>query len=271
MENNISQVLTSLGMNEKESALYLALLQLGTAPASVLGNRTGITRSTTQYACNQLVKKGLFRTIQRQNTFLYTAEPPEKLLILLEQQREDLERKEQRLQNVMGDLKSLRNPDSVLPKVQFYEGLSGVYSMIDDIVNSTPKETKIFSFIKALQKTNIPSEFKENYTPQLQKIIEYFQEKRLEKKITNYVLATDSPEAKELKKTDKKYLRETKIIPHFDLKFIGGELFLCPEKMYSIIVEENNLMGYSVRNKALIQMHKALFQIAWKNTPQPKK
>ena len=94
MENSIiSQTLLNLGLNKNEIKIYLNLLQIGTASASVLGQRTSITRSTAQYACQRLTTRGLFHKIEKNGTFLYTAESPEKLLILLQNEHDQLKKK----------------------------------------------------------------------------------------------------------------------------------------------------------------------------------
>ena len=67
----IEETLKKLGLNEKEITIYLMLLKIGSVPASVLGQRTNITRSTAQYTCQQLAKKGLIHSIQKNNTFKY--------------------------------------------------------------------------------------------------------------------------------------------------------------------------------------------------------
>ena len=54
----IRSTLASLDLSDKEISLYLLLLQSGTAPASSLGDRAGLVRSTAQYTCQQLEKKG---------------------------------------------------------------------------------------------------------------------------------------------------------------------------------------------------------------------
>src|SRR3989344_9271625 len=101
----VDETLAELGLSKKEIAIYLALLSTGTAPASTLGKRTSITRSTAQYTCQQLHKQGLVQKVQKGNTYLFTPEPPEKLQLLLQKQKEALEQKEDRVNRIIGELK----------------------------------------------------------------------------------------------------------------------------------------------------------------------
>lgn len=136
-------ILGKLGMNEKEIVIYKALLQIGTAPASMIARRTKMNRSTAQYTCQQLAEKGLLHMVQKNNTFIYTAEPPETLLSILERQRRKLDRQEHDLQQVVGSLKSLMQTKGTMPRVQFYEGVHELEKLVDRL----PEERQeIFTF-----------------------------------------------------------------------------------------------------------------------------
>lgn len=135
----LQQELHNLGLSEKEAAVYLALLNVGSAPASVLGSRTGINRSTAQYTCQQLVKRGLVKSIPHNNTFIYSLESPRKLLLPLAQQKKELTDREDRANRLIGELEGLINPQARLPKVRFFEGLDGVIEMFNDVLKDGAK------------------------------------------------------------------------------------------------------------------------------------
>lgn len=131
----INEVLQKLGLNETEIKVYLAMLSSGTTPASVLARRTGLPRSTARYNCQQLVQAGLVITGTKNNATLYTAKNPDSLFALLEKDREALKKKSAQVSNIIGALKNMYNPKTSLPKVTFYEGVDGVISMLDDVIN----------------------------------------------------------------------------------------------------------------------------------------
>lgn len=130
----IEETLKSIGLNDKEIAIYLAIIKVGSAPASVLGKRTGITRSTAQYVCQQLAHKGLLSVIQKNNTFIYSPEPPEKLLYLIDQQKQELDTKHDQVNRIIGDLRGMINPHATMPKVKFFEGVDGLIEMFEDVL-----------------------------------------------------------------------------------------------------------------------------------------
>src|SRR5665213_747293 len=109
MDDAIPATLGELGLGETEIAIYLTLLKVGPSPASSLARRTHITRSTAQYACQQLTKKGVASMTLRNNVYLFTADPPERLLHFLEKQRDALREKEKRVRQIIGPLQQMMN------------------------------------------------------------------------------------------------------------------------------------------------------------------
>ena len=95
--------------------MYLSLLPIGSAPASILGKRTKLPRSTARYICQQLVKKNLFFETQKGNTFIYTIESPEKLLFLIKKEEEELQRKKEKVAKTVEELKLMVNPNTIKP------------------------------------------------------------------------------------------------------------------------------------------------------------
>jgi sugar-specific transcriptional regulator TrmB len=139
----VEDTLRELGLNDKEIKIYLSLLPLGSAPASILGKRTKITRSTAQYSCQQLVKKGLISVIEKNNSFIYTPESPDKIIYLLEQQKKEIENKEAQVNRIIGNLKNMMSTSAVLPKVQFFEGKQGIIDAFGKLKKDISENHKV--------------------------------------------------------------------------------------------------------------------------------
>lgn len=89
----MKDTLKKLDLNDTEINVYLTLLPLGKAQASVIGYRTNQKRRTVRHACQCLVEKGLIRMKKQGNTFVFIAESPEKIIYLLEQEEKNIEKK----------------------------------------------------------------------------------------------------------------------------------------------------------------------------------
>ena len=88
------QILKHLNFSEKEIDVYLTSLKLGSAPISELAKKAGIKRPTTYVILEKLEEKGLVSMSNRKNRLIFVAQIPDKLLKLVEQQKEELIEKE---------------------------------------------------------------------------------------------------------------------------------------------------------------------------------
>src|SRR3989338_9052790 len=191
-KDTIRSTLEGLGLTDKEAAIYLLLLQLGTAPASTLADRAEVPRSTAQFTCQQLVKRGLLRMVQKANTYLFTPEPPEKLELLLRKQHDELAEKEDQLHRIIGELKEMQNPYSVLPRVQFYEGSEGIARAYDAVLEDLTEGDEVVTYVKVLE----PSES----TPEITDVLDSFIQKRIAKKVRSRLITPALPASIALQK-----------------------------------------------------------------------
>src|SRR5437588_340971 len=87
MEKEIIAYLEQLGLYENEAKLYLALLEIGSAPVSVLAKAAGINRATAYLHINRLIEKGLVMEMVKGSRSLIAANQPEESLKHLVEQR----------------------------------------------------------------------------------------------------------------------------------------------------------------------------------------
>lgn len=248
---DIEEILKSLGLNDKEVKVYLALLSLGSVPASLLGKRTGITRSTAQYTCQQLEKKGLISSIQKNNSFIYSPEPPEKLIFLLDSQKKQIEQKEDNVKRIIGDLKGMINPLAVLPKVKFFEGLKGVKDVLLDTL-TTKTELLTYSdvagYMRHLYEFN-----KKEYAP-----------KRKELGIFEKVIIPDE-------KSGIEYMLDYVANEFTQIAFIDHKLFpfaseinIYDDKIsYVTFSDSGNHVGLIIENMEIVKTQRSIFDMTW--------
>lgn len=124
--------LIKLGFSEKEAQVYLALLEFGMQPASVLAKKTFFPKATIHFLCDNLVKKGYVRRAQKGRTQYFYADPND----LEKAQNEELKRKKEALSNVLPLLKEFKNPFTSMPKVTFFEGMDGCKKAYSTVLDS---------------------------------------------------------------------------------------------------------------------------------------
>lgn len=135
----ISEVLRSIGLTDKETNVYLALLELGTASVQPIASKAGIKRPTTYLILDDLVKKGLVSIVPRSQKALYTAESPEKII-------SDLSKKQELVKRFLPNMLALYNAKKNKPQVLLFEGKEGVGQVYNKIFNSP--EILFFSTIR---------------------------------------------------------------------------------------------------------------------------
>ena len=135
----IVDILKQIGLNSKESEVYLALLELGTATVHPIANKAGIKRPTTYLILEDLQRKGLVTLVPREKKAMYTAESPEKLLV-------DLSKKQELVKRFMPNMLALYNAKKDKPQVLLFEGKEGIRQVYDKIFTSP--DVQFFSTIR---------------------------------------------------------------------------------------------------------------------------
>ncbi len=115
------EYLCKLGLTEKEAKVYLALLEFGMQPASVLAKKTDFPKATIHFLCDNLVVRGYVRRSQKGRTRYFYAEPED----LSKAKTKEISEQKEALSRAIPLLKEYKNPFTSQPKVTFYEGLAG--------------------------------------------------------------------------------------------------------------------------------------------------
>jgi sugar-specific transcriptional regulator TrmB len=254
MDPLVTSTLESLGLNPKEITAYLTLLSVGTAPASAIAHRAGITRSTAQYTCQQLTKKGIVQMIPRGNTYLFTPEQPEKLLLLLQRQKQELERKEMRVHEIVGRLAMLINPQAVAPKVKFYDNLDGAINLYDELLDDLDDDTEILSIYKPFE-----GEMPE---PAVRKLSE-FDAACVRKRIRSRIIAPREQDTLERQKTQASRLEEIRLVEPTMLAATSTEMMIYKNKLYNMTTENGMMFGTVLENPSIIELQRGMFEMAW--------
>ncbi len=246
LSQDIESALSAMGLVDKEIALYVLLLQTGTSPASSLSKRARLPRSTAQYICQQLARKGFASMTQKNNVYLFTAEPPEKILRLLEREHAQITQKEKQMQRVMGDLQQMMSGQAVLPKVQFYEGSDGMIELYDKILDL---HSPIDSFEdKGEMVAFLPDYVKEHIA------------RRVDRKIWNRVIC---PSNTTVNISTPKEHRETRTMTPEDFPFTC-DIKISKDLVSIFSFQHSTAVGIAIRHPEIADNFRILFNSFWK-------
>ena len=119
--NNIQQALIDSGLNELETNVYLAVLELEESTVLPIAKKAAIKRTYCYDILSSLANKGLVSYVQKNNRRRYQALDPKKMQQLLKDRFDNF-------QEVLPELTSLYKT-SGKPKVSFYDGKDGIISI----------------------------------------------------------------------------------------------------------------------------------------------
>ena len=137
----LKEYLEKLGFSDKEQALTLVLARLGVQPASSVARFAGLDRVTAYKHLKRLADRGLVKIYVRDSFQCFGIESFDALETMLKEKIAEDEKLLHRFPTVENILKSLRESDAnVLPRLQIFEGESGVKAFFRDMLSEVKRE-----------------------------------------------------------------------------------------------------------------------------------
>lgn len=242
----INQLIT-LGLSEKEARVYVALLELGPSTMLEIAARAGVNRPTAYFQIESLKKRGLVSTLKKGKKVLFSAESPEQLQNLLDQEKRSFEEKKGVFLSVLPDLQTLFNLIGEKPEVRFFEGKEGLLRMQKEFLSSKTKE--ILSISSVDDVFSIFPEHSDTYAPA-----------RVKRGIRAKLIYT-SKRGSFLKESDGRLLRESKFIPKEKLPY-SVDLTIYNHKI-AVAALKGKLSGTIIEDKEIADSFRALFNFIW--------
>lgn len=112
--------LSQLGLTEKETDLYLVLLEHGKMSPTELSKITRISRPTVYSVAKELVKKGLLIEDLGSPALLLCAKKPEDLMVVINREQKKLDEKKRVVEQTIAELQKIaRHAKYAVPKIVF--------------------------------------------------------------------------------------------------------------------------------------------------------
>ena len=247
----IIDTLQSLWLNEKEVKIYLTSLSLWQTTASILWKKAGIVRSTSQYTCNALVDKRLMNVTPQWNSFLYSPEPPEKVISFVNKEYNTIEKKMQNVQSIMWYLNSIANPNAKLPKVRYYTWVEWIIDILEDIFTEEKEFYGVFNYIEDIH-PELNTYLQNTYVP-----------KRIKTKIPSKFLFNNNESSQTYMRNNDKINRITMSIPKDIFPFSIGIHIYSTNKIALYSMWMSDMTGIIIENDNIKQSILSMFKLAW--------
>ena len=246
------KILQQTLLSKEQAIVYAALVKNGPLPAGKLYQKTPLKRSLVYKVLDQLTGLGLVKAdTKTAKIAIFSAEHPAKLKELFEKKQLEASQAQSILESIMPALVSDFNLVSGKPLIRVFEGVAGLKKVYEDTL-LVPNNT-IFAL---LSPAAIEPELK-NW------LDDFYVKKRASLKITAQVIVADSKETGSYSNLDKKYLRETVLIPQEQYP-IGIEIDIYgTNKTAFISFRKEELIAVILESAAVYTSMKTFFNLAW--------
>lgn len=177
----LEKYLQSIGLSDKESVVYLSLVQVDNASVLDLSKKTKLKRPTVYVVLESLAKKGLVSETTVGKKTHYQAEPPERLETFVERQKLVLDENSKRLKDIIPEIKSIQRESGERPVVKYFEGREGIIGSSEELLGDKSDTSREMYMI--YPKDTLEDLFPESERSKLRNI-------RLDKNIKSKVLYT---------------------------------------------------------------------------------
>ncbi len=233
------KILTKLGFSEKEAKLYLACLEVGSGTVLQISKRSEIPRGSAYDILEEMLEKGYVSKIHKNKHIVFSAVDPEVLKDRFEDRVRDLE-------IALPELKGLFNKQSQ-PKVRYFEGIDGVKRVYEDTLTAT---TEILNYANSKEIRIHWSNYDNEYV-----------KKRIKKKIFLKGIAPDDEFGIQVKKEDKKSMREIRLLSNKEFSFTN-EINIYDNKV-AIVSFQNEPIGIIIESQEIADTQRDIFKMAW--------
>ncbi|HVW66701.1 MAG TPA: helix-turn-helix domain-containing protein [Candidatus Peribacteraceae bacterium] len=244
MAKELLPVLQAVGLDDKEAQLYLAGLQIGSAPASDYAKTTGLNRITTYNALESLVHRSLFTFVKKMRGKWYAPVAPEYLSL-------EVQKNAQALERALPELRSLQGTSFRKPRVRFFEGWEGIRKVYEDTLTA---KSELLNFANSTVVRKFWPSYDDEYVAQ-----------RVKHGIYLRGIAPDDATGKRVHGEDKQYLREIRLVSSKDFDF-RNEIKIYDHKVaiVSFGTDQVELFGVIIESKEVAETQRQIFEMAWR-------
>ncbi len=235
----LDAVLQKFGLTHREALLYLATLELGSAPVQKIAEKSGLVRSTAYEVLERLRVKGLVSTFLKKKIRYFSAEEPNQVVNFAESRLATLK-------EALPELNALVGKNRRRPTVRFYEGKEEMLL--------------IFAEIVAEADTLLGYSSTDDLFREMGEAHKEFLAARIAKKIPLRVILRDTPFGRERQRRGRAELRDARLMkaePAFH-----GQLYIWKNKIAQLSFRDD-FVAVVTESKELADMQRALFENLW--------
>ncbi len=132
-----TKILEDIGLSTAEIKVYLTLLELGTATAGPIIEKTGLQSSVVHMTLNRLVEKGFVSFVKQGQRRYYQASNPKHISDYIEEKKE-------RFEELLPQLLQKQGMAKEKPEVVTFRGVKGIRELLYELLEAAGKKHHTF-------------------------------------------------------------------------------------------------------------------------------
>lgn len=240
----MNELLLKLGLSIKQINVYLALLELGSQPASIIAKKVNLPKSTVLFICENLKELGYLQKSQQGKTQIYYAEPE----FLEKAVNQDISNKKQALEKAMPLLKEFKSPFTQKPQLSFFEGVQGCKKAYLQLLDS---KTEILEF-------GVHTDLEEKFG---KKFMDNFIQKRIKANIELKGIVNLDDSHQNLAKSNKIHLREIQFL-NSDKGVLYSSICIFDKKVLLLNLH-GDAFAILIESEQVYKTLKTIFKASW--------
>ena len=250
----LKETLCQIGLTNNEAKIYLTLVELGPQPANIIAKKSDLIRSTVYPILKGLQKKSLIGSFLKNGVIYFAVKDVHDLLCYVDRKKRFLDHQRDFVMDIIPKIELIKCRGSVQPKVQCFEGIEGVETVMNDSLNSAGPIMCIASIDKWLD-----SNLKEF-------VKDYIHTRIFIKKIPLKELIKDTKETRCFLETaydGGEMYAEVMFVKDNDALF-DNNVNIYDDKVAVVSLEKGLEFGVLIESAEFAKTQKSIFDLAWK-------
>ncbi|MEK7665885.1 MAG: helix-turn-helix domain-containing protein [Patescibacteria group bacterium] len=241
--------LIHMGLSEKEARVYVSALQLGPSPIQDIAEHAQVNRPTTYVLIESLSDRGLISTTQKENKRVFIAEAPDRLLLILQMQRQELENRERKLTELLPKLGAIFKNQWEKPEIRYLDGPMGLNVLRAEFEQLEGEVVQMIGYDAFASAVDF-SATEEHREAMARQFVP-----------TRAIFVTSKQESFDLWGGF-----EYRVVSPDAFPFaVKGEITVRADHVYLFSYEKGIPLAIDVRSQVIADTHRALFEMVWKN------